>query len=154
MNRKAMAQQPPMGTGSTPLQSASALPTAPFVLSLIAGLLILAGVGMMMTFSYGTPYYGMMGGYYGVANGYYGMMGGYGGWFYGANVVGVISGIVVLLGAIMIYVRPANVSTWGLLVLIFSILSFFGMGGFFIGAILGIIGGALALAWRPGGSPK
>ena len=111
---------------------------------------------MMMTFSFGTPYYGMMGGYYGAANGYYGMMQGfgYGGWFYGAAAVGLIAGIVVLVGAVMIYARPRTTSTWGLLVLVFSILSFLGMGGFFIGAILGIVGGALAMVWKPEGAPR
>ena len=145
-----MSQELGTGGKGTPVQPAYLAPTAPFVLSLIAGLLILAGAGMMMTFSYGTPYYGMMGGYYGTANGYYGMMGG---WFYGAGVVGLIAGIVVLIGAAMIYVRPRSASTWGLLVLIFSIVSFFGMGGFLIGAILGIIGGVLAMTWKPGAAP-
>lgn len=137
------------------VQPTSEAPTAPFVLSLIAGLLILASTGMMMTFSYGTPYGGMMGGYYGVTNGYYGMMQGFGGgWFYGAAAIGLIAGIAVLVGAVMIYARPRSASTWGLLVLVFSILSFFGMGGFFIGAILGIVGGVLAMTWRPGTAPK
>ena len=137
-------------------QPTNETPTAPFVLSLIAGLLILSGVGMMMTFSYGAPYYGMMGGYYGMMNGYYGMMQGFGGggWFYGAAAVGLIAGVVVLVGAIMIYARPNSSSPWGLLVLVFSILSFFGMGGFFIGAILGIAGGVLAMVWKPGATPK
>ncbi len=132
-------------------QPANEVPTASFILSLIAGLLILAGVGMMTTFSFGTPYYGMMGGYYGMMGGYYGMMQGfgYGGWFYLAAAVGLISGIVILIGAILIYTQPGRASTWGLFVLVFSILSFFGMGGFFLGAILGIVGGVLALSSRP-----
>ncbi len=100
-----------------------------------------------MAFSYGVPYYGMMGGYYGMMNGYYGFMSG--SWLYGITAVGVISGIVVLVGAVMLYTRPSSAPTWGLLVLIFSIVSFFGMGGFFIGAILGVVGGALAMAGRP-----
>lgn len=109
----------------------------------------------MATFAYGTPYYGMMGGYYGMMNGYYGMMQGfgYGGWFYGAAALGLISGIIVLVGAIMTYARPKRAPTWGLLVLVFSILSFFGMGGFFIGAILGIVGGVLAMVWKPTVAP-
>lgn len=112
---------------------------------------MLAGVGMIATFSFGTPYYGMMGGYYGITGGYYGMMRGfgYGGWFYGAAAIGLASGIVVLIGAAMIYSRPSKATTWGLLVLIFSIVSFVGMGGFFLGAVLGIVGGALALTWHP-----
>lgn len=132
------------------VQSTSEIPTASFILSLIGGLLILAGVGMMMTFSFGTPYYGMMGGYNGMMGGYYGMMQGfgYGGWFYGAAAIGLVSGIIVLIGAAMIYVRPSKAPMWGLLVLIFSIISFIGMGGFFLGAILGVVGGILALTWH------
>lgn len=42
-----------------------------------------------------------------------------------------------------------NYNWWGVLIPIFSILSLFGGGGFFIGMILGIIGGALGLAWKP-----
>lgn len=145
-----LTQELGKGTGSAPVQPAGEAPMASFVLSLIAGLLVLAGSGMMMTFSYGGPYYGMMGGYYGMMGGYYGMMQGYGygGWFYGVAALGVISGILVLVGAIMIYTRPSTAPTWGLVVLVFSILSFFGMGGFFIGAILGVVGGILAMTWR------
>ncbi len=144
-----VSRQVPASAGSAASQPAGAPTTAAFVLSLIAGLLILGGAGMMMAFSYGAPYYGMMGGYYGMMNDYYGFMGGNGGWLYGIAAVGLVSGIVVLIGAVMLYTRPSNASTWGLLVLIFSIVSFFGMGGFFIGAILGVVGGALALAGRP-----
>lgn len=145
-----MTQGTGTGTDRTSVQPGYVAPTAPFVLSLIAGLLILLGAGMAtMMFSYGAPYYGMMGGYYGVMQGF-----GFGGWFYGAAVVGLIAGIVVLVGAIMIYVRPKSTSAWGLIVLMFSILSFFGMGGFFIGAILGIVGGVLAMASRPEVTPR
>ena len=73
------------------------------------------------------------------------MFGGMGGlWF-----IGLISGVIVVICAIMLGSRPVEHTTWGTLILVFSIISFFGMGGFFIGAILGIAGGALALSWRP-----
>lgn len=146
-----MTQELATGSGSVSVQPTNEVPKAPFILSLIAGLLILAGVGMMMTFRFGTPYYGMMGGYYGTTGGYYGMMQGFGydGWFYVAGAIGLISGIIVVTGAVMVYIRPRKATTWGLLVLIFSVISFIGVGGFFVGAILGIIGGALALAWHP-----
>jgi len=123
---------------------------APFVLSLLAGILVLGG-GVMMTFSLGVPYYGgMMGGHYGMMGGYYGMMQGFGfgGWFYILAVLGLLSGAVILIGAMMVYTQLGKVSTWGALILIFSILSFFGMGGFFLGGILGVVGGALALTWK------
>lgn len=137
-----MAQGLASETGNAAIQGSSA-PTAPFVLSLIAGALILAGAWMMAAFGFGGSY-GMMGSYYGMMGGF-----GYGGWLFGAAAVGVISGIAVLVGAVMIYTRPRSTATWGLVVLVFSVLSFFGMGGFFVGAVLGIIGGALALASKP-----
>ena len=73
-------------------------PVASFILSLIAGILILGGSGTVATFSQGEPYYGgMMGGYYygGMMGGYYGMMHGFGfggEWFYGLALIGIVSG--------------------------------------------------------------
>ena len=65
--------------------------------------------------------------------------------------LGLIVGIVVLIGAIMLYVNPERNATWGIIIIIFSIISFFFniAGGFFIGMILGIIGGALGITWKP-----
>ncbi|KPL18675.1 MAG: hypothetical protein AMJ92_06990 [candidate division Zixibacteria bacterium SM23_81] len=63
--------------------------------------------------------------------------------------LGVIAGIIVLLGAAMIYSKPAKAQGWGMAILISSAISLIaGMGGFLAG-VLGIIGGALAIAWRP-----
>lgn len=113
-----------------------------FPLSLAGGILILLGGGVGITMM-SLPsiccqgFAGMM----------QGMMGGM--WFgimMWAFVLGFASGIMVLLGAIMLYVRPDKRKTWGTIVILFSAVSFLGMGGFFIGAILGIIGGALALS--------
>ena len=127
------------------------IPTVAFVLSLIGGLLILGGSGIMFGLARPTIYGGMMGGYYGIMNGYYGMMGGFGGgWFYGLAAVGVLSGIVVILGAIMLYNETERAPTWGALILVFSIVGLLGMGGFFLGAILGAVGGLLAITWKPG----
>ena len=98
VSRSQAMAQPGSGTASSATHSAYVSPTAPFVLSLIAGLLMLAGAGMaMMMFSYGTSYYGFMGGYYGMMGGF-----GYGGWFYWAAAVGLIAGVAVLAGAVMI----------------------------------------------------
>jgi ABC-type dipeptide/oligopeptide/nickel transport system permease subunit len=38
---------------------------------------------------------------------------------------------------------------WATLIIVFSAVSFVGMGGYFIGAILGILGGAFDLSIRP-----
>jgi hypothetical protein len=135
-------------------------PTAAFVTSLIAGILILiSGVMyfvMGATFSnramgwYYQGMQGMMGGYFG------GMMGGYPGStgfissfivFFGA--IGVICGIIIIVGASMLNSRPASHGTWGIVILVLSVVSLFAGGGFVAGAILGIIGGILAITWKP-----
>ncbi len=69
----------------------------------------------------------------------------------GFLLVGVVAGIIVIIGAVMMNLHPEQHMTWGTIVLIFSIVSFIGVGigGFVIGALLGIAGGALALSWRP-----
>jgi Na+-driven multidrug efflux pump len=59
-------------------------------------------------------------------------------------VVGLVFGIIVLVGAILMR-KPEKAKIGAILVLIFSILSIVIGGGFVIGMILGIIGGALGL---------
>jgi hypothetical protein len=122
-------------------------PVASFVVSLLGGVLILGTSATVMGASSGGPYYGgMMGGYY-----YGGMMRGlgFGGWFFGLEAIGVVSGIIVLLGAIMVYNRTGQASTWGALTLVFSILSLLATGGFLVGAVPGAVGGILAITWKP-----
>lgn len=63
--------------------------------------------------------------------------------------IGLICGALVLLGAIMLHVKPQNKKAWGLIVIVFSIPSVITGGGFIIGFILGIIGGAKAFRWKP-----
>lgn len=66
----------------------------------------------------------------------------------GIGLFGLISGGVVLFSGAMLGKDPSQRTLWGTLILIFSILSFFGTGGFVVGAILGIVGGAMALTWK------
>jgi hypothetical protein len=49
----------------------------------------------------------------------------------------------------MLLMNTGEARTWSVLILVFSILSIMGFGGFVVGAVLGIVGGALALRWRP-----
>lgn len=63
------------------------------------------------------------------------------------GTAGLIFAIIVIVGAILIYMLGKEV-VGGILVLIFSILSIVIGGGFFLGLILGIIGGALGIAKR------
>jgi hypothetical protein len=118
-----------------------------FVLSLIGGIIIIVGgLASFLGYFYGWPFYGgMMGGYHWMMGGYgynYGMMSAF-------SLVGLVAGILVVIGALMLNAHPAEQRAWGIIILVFSIVSLLGMGGFFIGALLGIAGGALALAYRP-----
>lgn len=91
------------------------------------------------------------------------MMGGHGemmegmrfpamGFLSGMSSLGLVAGVLVLVGAVMLYSQHQETVAWGVIILVFSVLSLFGMGGFLAGAVLGIVGGALALGWRPGQS--
>ena len=186
--------------------SAEQKPIVAFVLSLIGGIFILLGGGMMSMFNpFGlggmmrgvSGYGGMMNGYYGgnngnnwwggmmsgfsgyngyngyngySGNGWYGgmmgryfsspgfgMMGGYGfglGGIFG--LAGIVFGIVVIVSSVMLYNKPNDHSKWGLLIMIFSVLSILGsaMAGLGVGLILGVLGGIFALTWKPPAASK
>jgi len=57
------------------------------------------------------------------------------------------SAAVVLIGAFMLYFRPTQAKMWGIIILVLSILAIFRLD--ILGFILGIIGGALAIGWKP-----
>ncbi len=117
--------------------------TTAFIISLVAGILII--LGNIYTTMWGIGTMGKLA---------YAAMA-------GTRVLGLISGIIVLISAIMLKIRPGEAmhgmraccTMWGTMILVFSIVSLFGgsMSGFLVGAILGIIGGALALSSRPKG---
>jgi len=67
------------------------------------------------------------------------------------GLAGLVFGIVVIVSSVMLYNKPIDHSKWGSLILIFSVLSIFGsaMAGFGVGLILGLIGGILAITWKP-----
>lgn len=105
-------------------------------LSLASGILIL--VGAIISWIWHASFLPQMGWMMGVPN----VMP----IFASMVVTGVVSGAIILLSALMMSSRPSESSKWGVIVLVFSVLSFFGMGGFLIGAVLGIVGGILAIA--------
>lgn len=118
------------------------------ILAFIAGALMIAGIivgafilwggnGMMMT----SP--GMMDG---------GMMGGdmMSDSFMWATIWGVAAiwagiGAVCIVGAYAIHRNLQSTTTWGIAILISSIVGLVTVGGFIIGPILGIVAGILAL---------
>ncbi len=124
-----------------------------FLISLIAGILILAGgfftsiIGILLRITgfesanAEVTWPGALGSGVGLFEFGVGLMG----------VVGVFAGIIVILAALMLVKRPKKRSTWGSLIILFSFFSIYGaaMGGFGIGLILGLIGGVLAVTWKP-----
>lgn len=67
----------------------------------------------------------------------------------GLGVVALLFGILIIVGAMKMRNDPASAHTWGIIVIILAILSWIGGGGFFIGFLLALIGGILALVWHP-----
>jgi len=134
-------------------------PVAAFALSLVAGVFILLGSAVMSMFALGVPEM-MMGGTEGmhVGTGMTGsMMGGMMmTWMLGSVPVlaafGIASGIMVILGSVMLYTRSAENHLWGAIILTFSVVSILGsMGGLLAGLVLGMLGGILALTWTDTG---
>ncbi|MCS7117431.1 MAG: hypothetical protein NZ957_01410 [Thaumarchaeota archaeon] len=116
-------------------------PVAAFAVSLVAGALMVAGGVMglaawtwwrwMPMWGWMTPMWGMMGSLWLVF-----------------SSLGLVSGAVVLAAALLMYSRPEQAQSWGTVILVFSAVSLLGMGGFVIGAVLGIMGGVLAMVWK------
>ena len=118
-------------------------PQTAFILSLIGGILMLLGGGVFSMWSMfgGLSMGGMMGGFQG-------MMGSLGIPFVflsGFFLIGLVSGVMIIIG-VMLNTRPLEHKSWCTIILVFSIISLLGMGGFLVGAILGIVGGALAMS--------
>ncbi len=134
--------------------TASQSPVTSYILSLVGGLIVLLGslLNLVWFGLYGSNWGGYGGWMGGMMGGYYNYMGGYGG-SYGLTavitLVGLISGVLMIVGAVMLKAKPQEHIMWGTVILIFSVISFVGMGGFFLGAVLGIIGGAFAVSYRP-----
>ena len=67
------------------------------------------------------------------------------------SLLGLTCGTIILFAAVLMYARPKEHAIWGVVVLVFACVSIVSIGGFIAGMILGIIGGALGIAWRPEG---
>lgn len=133
---------PPVGAtpwasaAPTPLQYApQESPTAAGVLAIIGGVFILLG-GIAETLL-------------GAAVSTF-TLGQYGAGIIGLGVLGLVLGILVLVMGVLLLTHPDHNVTYGILIIVFSVVSlvcFF--GGFLVGFILALIGGILALTWKP-----
>ncbi len=120
-----------------------------FILSLLGGILILIAGGMfsMMAFM-GGSYFGMMNFFGGMMGGYMGMMGSVGVplmFMPGFGLASIVAGVIVLVGAGMLWTRPTEHRAWGIVIIVFSLASYVGMGGFWVGGVIGLAGGIVAL---------
>jgi len=128
--------------------------SAAFLLSLIGGVLILIGglivLGLGISGAFGVGYMGpMMGSMMGYMMGGFGMAALLGGAvIIAASVIGIACAIIVIYGAFVVRDKPSARSTWGALILAFSLISLLSLGGFLVGAILGMLGGILAMVNR------
>jgi len=118
-------------TASETRGTAAAVPTVAYVLSLIAGVLIVLN-GLLLIAAGATLGIALFDG--GAAFG----------------IVGVILGAGMVYAATRIDARPAEHVGWGAAIIIVSTVSLVLVGGgFILGFILGLVGGIMAIAWRP-----
>jgi Family of unknown function (DUF6114)/zinc-ribbon domain len=110
-------------------------PTTPMVLSIIGGVFIfLAGLAELWLGSIASSLsFGLIGGSL---------------ILFGA--LGALLGILIIVFAVLLHAQPQHKAIFGVLIIVFSVVSltsFF--GGFVLGFILALIGGILALTWKP-----
>jgi len=119
------------------------------ILSLIGGSLIIIGGLVPLGMLGMSGHYGMMSGTGGMMGGGFGMMMPLQSFIWTTmavvSVISIITGTVLIVGGYFIYGKPERAGKWGVAILAASVVSLFSMGGFFVGPILGIIGGILAL---------
>jgi len=119
--------------------SLSERPTRAFTLSLIAGILISVNSALVGAAATWFPW---------VIPTLPGSSGNDTTMLYDVAAVGLVCGFLALLGAILLRIKPVNKKVWGMMIVVFSIPSVVSGGGFIIGFILGIIGGALAFSGK------
>jgi hypothetical protein len=127
--------------------------TFAYIVSLVGGLIILIVSSLnVLWYSSGASNFGGYGSFMsGLMDGYHNFMGSYASSYVflaGISLIAVICGVIVMMSSINLRLNPQQSTIWAIVMIVFSVVSFVGMGGFFIGAILGIIGGAFVLATR------
>ena len=65
-------------------------------------------------------------------------------------VILILSGILVLVSAVVMSFRSHEYSVWGTIIVVFSVVGLFAGGNFLtgVGSVLGILGGLLAITYR------
>jgi hypothetical protein len=107
---------------------------------LLGGIFIVSSAALRLAIRAFFRSYGM---YIGMYNGMHMMGPGFGFGFL-RSIITLVFGIIVIASALMLYRRPQRHKTYGILIIVFSVLS-----GGIIGVLLGLIGGILAIIWKP-----
>ncbi|HTT15976.1 MAG TPA: DUF6114 domain-containing protein [Thermoplasmata archaeon] len=118
-------------------------PSTAFVLSLIGGIFILLGAlaEAALIAIFGTVVFVFIPGL--------------GALILGLAAACVLFALIIIVGAVMLRARPQSAKLWGAIIIVLSIVSIFGaLGGFFIGFILALIGGIMAVTWHPPPAPQ
>jgi Family of unknown function (DUF6114)/zinc-ribbon domain len=114
-------------------------PTAPMILSIVGGVFIaLAGIAEIAIGSFLSSF----------AFGFEAPT------FFLFGALGVALGVLIVVFGALLHSRPENHTWYGILILVFSVVSLtsFG-GGFLVGFVLALIGGILAIVWKPSAGP-
>ena len=128
-----MSQQQPLGDLSL---SGGSYPNLAFLLTLIGAILIL--IGALYEIVIGLA-----------VSGTYGVIGAAAGAIVAAfGVIALILGLIILFFAWRLRHPTGGVQTTAILIIVFSLISFIG-DAFYIGSILALVGGILALVWKP-----
>jgi hypothetical protein len=128
--------------------------TLAYVISLVGGLIVLIfslvnalwfGYGGSVDSGFGSFMRGAMGGNHNFMGTYASSTG----FFTAISIVSLVCGVIVVFSSILLRIHPEEHVVWGIVIVVFSAISFVGMGGYFVGAAFGILGGALALTYKP-----
>lgn len=124
-------------------------PIAAFVLSLLSGLFIILGGSLWCLWLDGAWSIDWMDS---MMHGWDSHMHGWnlGGLAFPMGVLSIFLGVVVVVSAVILYANPRHHELLGALIIVFSAVSVLGcLGGLGVGIIFGLIGGILAVLWKP-----
>ncbi len=108
-------------------------PTAAFVLSLIGGIFLILGAMLWFVAAALFSFFPTLG------------LG-----FAALGTIGLVLALIVIIGGVMMYMKPEQHTAWGVIVLILSFVSIpFCIAGIGIGFLLALVGGILGLVFKP-----
>ena len=113
-------------------------PIGPFFVALFGGVLMMSNG--IVTFVVATPQlYPGSGAWIGVV---------------GSGTAGILTGVVVVALSGLLVIDSSRPASVGLAIIAFSLVSYLGGGGFFLGLILGVLGGIWTLYLLPSGEGR